>query len=130
MEPLGDESCCKLLLTLVKTPDAVTPDAEFAVKVELENLSSERLGSYPPFPLHFSYRWLSEAGDEMIMPEGHRTPLRPSLSPGEKVGYFVRGIAPGATGNYRLRLTLVQELVRWLDRLNPPISVETRLSVG
>jgi hypothetical protein len=69
MEPLADESCSKLLLTLVKTPDTVKAGAEFAVMVELENLSSERLGSYPPFPLHFSYRWLSEAGDEMIIPE-------------------------------------------------------------
>jgi len=129
MEPLADDSCCKLRLTLLKAPDTVKAGAEFAVKVELENLSSERLGSFPPFPLHFSYRWLSEAGDEVVIPEGNRTPLRPSLSPGDKVGYFVRGVAPGATGNYRLRLTLVQELVRWLDTLNPPIYVETRLSV-
>jgi glycosyl transferase family 4 len=130
MEPLADESCCKLLLTLVNTPDSVRAGAEFAVKIELENLSSERLGSYPPFPLYFSYRWLSEAGNEMIIREGHRTPLRPPLSPGEKAAYFVRAIAPGATGSYRLRLTLVQELVRWLDMLSPPISLETRLEVA
>jgi hypothetical protein len=130
MEPLADESCCKLLLTVVKAPDSVRAGAEFAVKVELENLGSESLGSFPPSPLHFSYRWLSAVGEQVIIAEGHRTPLRPSLLPGEKAGYFVSTIAPGAPGSYRLRLTLVQELVRWLDMLNPPVSVETRLTVG
>jgi hypothetical protein len=37
--------------------------------------------------------------------------------------------APAEPGRYRLRVTLVQELVRWLDGLPNPVSADASLVV-
>jgi hypothetical protein len=55
-----------------------------------------------------------------VVAEGTRTLLRPPLSPG-RTAYSMNIAAPRHPGRYRLRVTLVQESVMWLD--HPPASV-------
>ena len=84
------------------------------VQVELENRSGSRLQSSPPFPVHVSYHWIDEQGSIGIF-DGERSPLAPALEPGACRRYSVRISPPAVPGKWTLRLTLVQEAVRWFD---------------
>ena len=132
MEPLPDSACERLHLMITSCPQQAACKVALRVRVELENGSSEKLGSFPPFPLHLSYRWFrSETGDRDVAgAEAIRTPLRPSLPPAEKATYSLNVLTPDEPGRYRLRVTLVQESVRWLDASPRPVSAEAALSVA
>ena len=58
-----------------------------------------------------------------------RTPLKPAVRPHERASYVMTIAAPEEPGRYRLRVTLVQELVRWLDGLPSRLSAEAPLVV-
>jgi SAM-dependent methyltransferase len=63
--------------------------------------------------VHLSYRWLSEAGVQVM--EGIRQTLPRGLRPGERVATNLTVTGPPYPGSYRLRVTLVQEGVAWFD---------------
>ena len=117
MDALPDDVCAQIRLRIVQCPDAVECGESADVRVEIENGSGSEIGSFPPFPVQLSYRWFGEDGGEPIVAEGTRTALQPPLSPGGTAGYWMRAAAPADPGRYRLRVTLVQEFVRWLDAL-------------
>jgi hypothetical protein len=129
MEPLSDRECARIALLIKECPAEAVCAGTVHVRVELENGTSQKLGSYPPCPVQFSYRWLKEETGEVVVAEGSRTVIRPSLAPAEKGTYMVGVVAPDEPGCYRLRLTLVQEWVRWLDLLECPIRADAAVSV-
>jgi hypothetical protein len=129
MEPLSDVECARVALRIKKCPIEAVCKGTVHVQVELKNGSSQKLGSFPPCPVQFSYRWLKDGTDEVVVAEGSRTIIRPPLAPEKKATYFVGVVAPDEPGRYRLRVTLVQEWVRWLDLLECPISAEAAVSV-
>ena len=49
--------------------------------------------------------------------DGIRTPLVPSIEPGSSQTYEIKIAAPPEPGDYRLRVILVQEGIRWFDEL-------------
>jgi hypothetical protein len=100
-----------------------------AVRVEVENGGAEKIGSFPPFPVQLSYRWLTDEDVEVSGPEALRTPLTPALGPNDRGSYAMTIAAPDQPGRYRLRVTLVQEFVRWLDGLPSPLSAEATLVI-
>jgi hypothetical protein len=59
--------------------------------------------------------------------DGERSPLVPLLDPGSKRSYRAQIKAPGEHGLYTLRMTLVQEAVRWFDQA--PTMLESDVSV-
>jgi hypothetical protein len=111
----------KLTLRILNAPHAVAES--FVADVEIENRSAETLSPNPPYPVNVSYRWISQTG-KIIVDEGRRTPLAVPIKPGEKQQYRIRVDLPGQSGNHRLRVTLVQEQVMWLDELAPPVASE------
>ncbi len=125
MEPLSASACAELTMRVLSLPPLFTIERSsvFYVRVEVANASGEKLGSHPPFPVHLSYRWPD------VQTESARTLLLPSLPPGEKATYAVRVIAPDAPGRYRLRLTLVQEEIAWLDMIADHVSADALLTV-
>ena len=126
MEPLAESACRALGLKIVACPRQAECGEQLSVQVEVENGSAQRLGSFVPFPVHLSYRWLGADG-RTIVDQGARTLLIPSLTPGEKATYSCRADAPSTPGRHRLRMTLVQESVRWLDTIDPPVSAEAEV---
>jgi hypothetical protein len=120
MEPLADAVCALLKLRIEKCSDFAVCGRAVSVRVGLENSSAITIGSFPPCPVHASYRWFKAGTDEAVVAEGTRTLLRPPLSPG-RTAYSMNIAAPRHPGRYRLRVTLVQESVMWLD--HPPASV-------
>jgi hypothetical protein len=129
MEPLSESACAGLVVQLASHPQQAHAAEQFLVRVELQNGSFEKIGSFPPCPLHFSYRWLAVESDRFQVVEGMRTLVRPSLRPTEHADYDLKVVAPEIPGRYRLRVTLVQETVGWLDQLAKPVFAETQISV-
>jgi len=127
-EPL-DAAVAQLRLSVEACPESVVCGGTAAVRVRLENGSGEELGSFPPFPLQLSYRWLAGDDSEVGGPEALRTALKPALGPHQAASYVMTIAAPAEPGRYRLRVTLVQELVRWLDGLPYPVSADAPLVV-
>lgn len=117
MEPLSIETARQVSIAVQRAPEEVDAGVAFQVAVDVQNDSGQTLGSFPPYPLHLSYRWLAPDSDTPFPLEGVRTALRPTLLPGSRGAYAMHIIAPKDPGRYRLRLTLVQESVMWLDTL-------------
>jgi glycosyltransferase involved in cell wall biosynthesis len=129
MEPLPETTNAQLFFTIMEAPAFARARMEFRVQVEIDNQTRTVLGSFPPFPLHLSYHWMSVDGREMLLFDGLRTHLSKPLAPGEKRTYPTRVLAPDEPGNYRLRCTLVQEGFRWLDQSQPPLCADKEVEV-
>lgn len=129
MDALPDETCAQLRLRIEHCPASIVCGRTAAVRIDMENGSSFEIGSFPPFPVQLSYRWFTDDGHEVAGPEALRTALKPALHPDQSGSYTMTIAAPNEPGRYRLRVTLVQELVRWLDDLPTPVSEEATLLV-
>jgi hypothetical protein len=127
MHALPDAACAQLALSIETCPETVECGRTAAVRVVLENGSAEEIGSFPPFPVQLAYRWLTDEDDLIAGQEAVRTPLKPALRPHATASYVMTIAAPDEPGRYRLRLTLVQELVRWLDGPPFPLRAEATL---
>ncbi len=130
MEALSSDTCAALRLAIREYPELAVSGTTVDVNVEIENDSVEEIGSFLPFPVQLSYRWFREGIDEPVVAEGLRTALQPSVQPRGKAAYWMKIAAPVEPGRYRLRVTLVQEFVRWLDELPSFQSAEATVVVA
>lgn len=115
MEPLTASASAQISLTNAKVSVPLA-NGHLWIQCKVNNGTLYRIGSYPPAPIHLSYHWVRADGNVVIF-EGFRTSLVPSLDPGNSDIYEIRITAPREAGEYRLRITLVQEGVRWFDEL-------------
>lgn len=95
--------------------------AESVVKVDciVENLGTRDFVSAQPYPVHISYQWIDPAtGLPLEGVEGRRTALAGPLAPHRPQTYSVHVQALKQSGEFNLRLTLVQEHVAWFSDLN------------
>jgi hypothetical protein len=130
MEPLSHAACAQLELLVRTAPAQAAPGASFQVVVDLQNDSDRTLASFSPFPLNICYRWIDGATETPVGAEGARTSLRPALLPAARGTYTLHVTAPTEPGSYRLRVTLVQESLMWLDSLERPVKADVPLTVG
>jgi hypothetical protein len=115
MEPLTESAAAQVSLINAKISVPLS-NGHLWVQCEVTNGTSERIGSYHPTPIHLSYHWFDGDGNVRLF-EAPRTPLIPPLDPGSSRIYEIKVAAPVHPGEYRLRITLVQEGVRWFDEL-------------
>jgi len=127
IEALGVEDLLGIRLVVVSAPADVQTGREFRLRLQIANHGASIVGSMPPLPVHISYHWLPEGKDGEPIFDGVRSAIRPPLSPGEVRDFPVKVMPPSTAGNYTLRITLVQELVRWFDA--EPVNVFTDLPV-
>jgi 2-polyprenyl-3-methyl-5-hydroxy-6-metoxy-1,4-benzoquinol methylase len=126
MPPLPDIPAGKIKLKATQMPTDLSVDSKFSIVVELMNGSHFVLNSYSPNPVHLSYHWMNEQATERIAYGGARTKLLPPLATSDRLSlnceaattYQMQIQAPKQPGCYVLRLTLVQEFIRWFD--DPP----------
>jgi hypothetical protein len=121
--------CAHLHLRILRAPTSVQRGAALDIQVEVENGTAWTLGTFPPFPLNLSYRWMLKLPRRHLVREGERTPLLPALVPGQKGSYILRAVAPEQPGTYRVRATLVQEGLRWLDCQFPRVFADAIVTV-
>jgi hypothetical protein len=108
----------KLALAIADAPASVLAGSSFSVRVDVRNQSAARLFTAPPNPFCLSYHWYHELGSASLIFEGKRTPLHSAILPYETATAFAVVQAPVKPGRYRLRVTFVQEGIRWFDE--PP----------
>ena len=77
--------------------------------------------------VHLAYHWLDKEGKTVVGDE-NRTGLPHDLAPGESVSLDASIQAPKQVGDFRLRLTMVQETVTWFETagaqpLDVPVTV-------
>jgi hypothetical protein len=97
-------------------PDLVfVAGREQEVRVLVRNNGTESLpwGGGPP-NIWASYHWLTPTGD-VVVPDGHRTPLPAPVAPGGDGIVPVQVAAPAEPGEYILEFDLVHEGVRWFE---------------
>lgn len=87
----------------------------FHVAVRLQNHTGTDLRSEPPHPVRLAYHWYSPNKRECLHYDGKRTVLRPALRDGQTLDYEMIVEPPNTTGPAVLRVTCVQEHVRWMD---------------
>lgn len=126
MAALQDEDAGRIALSAT-LPERLAPGQQVFVEAQLSNGSSQALASAEPHPVHVAARWFRDGG--AILPDtAPRTRLRPALEPDRSGRYFVVLVAPNEPGSYVLRLTLVQDGLRWFDHVGS-LCVEAAVKV-
>jgi hypothetical protein len=128
--PLAEHECEQVRIVAEDAPSHVMRSEAFSVAIRLHNESSETLSGHPPCPIRLSYRWLAADQSRTVVADGPRSDLRSALASGQSARLLVGVAAPEGPGRYILRITLVQELVRWFDTLTRPVCVDLEVSVG
>jgi hypothetical protein len=117
-------------LEIISIADFSSPSEIFTGLVRITNPENGSiLASRPPFPVYLSYRWFT-ADDQRVRIEGMRNNLTPALVPGSRHVFSMKIQAPPAPGEYKLRISLVQEHRFWLCDQNPEICPTHLFKVG
>ena len=115
LPPEVDENAFRIILN-AQLPQLTRAGEILEFEVRVENNSDSRLSSTQPHPVHLAYHWLREDGAIAIY-EGLRSEIIPPLPPRVSRHFFMRVQLPDAAGAYQLQPALVQEGIRWLDRV-------------
>ena len=129
MNKADKETIEKISLKIKEIPTEVEQKSLFFCSVDIMNCTSKLINSTGENPIHISYHWLDEKDDTVIQFDGERSHITPSLLPFNHKEYKLKVISPQKEGKYRLRVTLVQEGIAWLDELNPCLSEDAILEI-
>jgi hypothetical protein len=112
-------------------PDEIVAGERFSLEVSVCNAGSRTLFTAMPFPVLVGYRWLRADRDgEVEALDERRFALPEPLAPGGSCTFPMTVAAPSLAGTYRLRMTLVQEWIRWFDADDAAMGVELTLVVS
>ncbi|MCU1489840.1 MAG: sulfotransferase family protein, partial [Acidimicrobiaceae bacterium] len=109
-----DEGCTRVG---VDAPSHFTTGFQHAVVCHVDNHGSKTLPALGRRPVRIASRWYDERGEHLVG-VGPRALIFPSLRPGHSARVELRVDAPHVPGKYQLRITPVQENVRWFDDLD------------
>jgi len=106
----------KLSIEITQCQMEVQISESFEVSIELANRSKQTIHSLPPNPINISYHWFDPASKEIVIFDGLRTSFSFPLCSNSSRALQARCQAPTKSGEYLLRLTLVQEQHAWFDQ--------------
>lgn len=118
MDKVDKKTTDKIYLNIKEVPREVEVKSMFFCNIDIMNCTSKIINSTGENPIHIAYHWLNENNNTIIHFEGERSTIAPSLLPFNHNEYKLRVRSPEKSGKYKLRVTLVQEGVVWLDELN------------
>jgi SAM-dependent methyltransferase len=127
--PLRGPAPAALEIDPATRPARVTRGRDFEIEVRVRNDGAQPLKSLPPYPVHLSYHWLDATSREAVQFEGLRSPLLPFVRPGGSLSATVHVRPPPRSGPHVLRVTLVQEGVRWFDEQTDPVAADLEIDV-
>lgn len=128
MDPLPSLAEGALSIMAKTPPQAVAVNSEFLIDLDIGNHTDVPLTSYPPHPIYVAYHWLDHTGASVVVWDGERTPALVAARGRCHAKITIK--APDKTGDYLLRITLVQEKVRWLDEEPTRLFVDLAIAVG
>lgn len=115
MQMLTEEESKALAIDADAPPAALRVRELLWMNVQLGNGTAYSICSGAPYPVNLAYHWLSKTTKEPVVFDGERTAVFPPVPAGETRRFRMFITAPAVPGEYVLRLTVVQERVRWLD---------------
>jgi 2-polyprenyl-3-methyl-5-hydroxy-6-metoxy-1,4-benzoquinol methylase len=101
-------------ITDAAAPARVSAGTPFVAEATLSNQSAAALSSFTPYPIRFGYLWFDGSGASAGGSQG-RSLIAPAARPDEQRRYSLHVVAPDGCGRFTLRLTVVQEFVRWFS---------------
>jgi Domain of unknown function (DUF4915) len=113
---------CRARIT-ADLPAAIAIGDVARVTCTIENTGGGFLMSAAPHPVEVCYRWFDAAGDEAGAGTWLHNRLPRVLAPRDVITFKVLVAPPPGTGRYTLRVTLLQEGVRWFDDVDPASAV-------
>jgi hypothetical protein len=125
-EPLPEEACRVELDA--EAPTKMRAGEAAQVPWTLANRGGAVLHSAEPYPVHVAARWFSADGGG-VLAESERALLPRAVPPGAEVSGTLRVEAPPGAGHRLLRISPVQEQVRWFDDADPANGVAVQVRV-
>ncbi|MGZ4976599.1 MAG: hypothetical protein ACXV8O_05545 [Methylobacter sp.] len=102
-------------ISILSAPMEAVAGKWFTIEVEVSNMSNSNWVLGTLCPLNIGYHWEDKNGSNIIF-DGHRTPLNAEIfEAGQTITQRAAILAPDATGELTLIVTLVQEFVGWLE---------------
>lgn len=98
----------------IETPERLKVGMPEKFKVKVENRSNHSWHVDEKKMIRVCYHWFNEKS-EVVIYDGHRTPLPHRLDPGESVEAEVIITPPSTIGSYILELSLVHEGACWFE---------------
>lgn len=126
---LSFEQRCLFRVAINEAPEEVGILEEFQISVEVSNFSRCEVDSLPPHPVHLSYHWIDSINQSIMVFDGKRTAIMPSLFDNDKRDIVMLVEAPPKIGLYKLRVTLVQEEVAWFDENGTSVFSDINMQV-
>jgi hypothetical protein len=111
--PALAEEDCRVELE-AEVPPVLGPARVLEVPYTVKNLGAKCLKSAPPYPVHLSYHWVPAVDSA----EGIRSSLPRPVSAHDQVSGRMLIRTPSNAGASTLRISLVQENVRWFDEVS------------
>jgi len=127
--PLQVEDQANMRLSFVTTPQDAVQELHFTFEVALDNRSAKPVATAAPWPCFLMYRWLNLSSGAIVTEHGLRSIMQPPAWPGQRTEYTMRAIAPKQPGEYVLRVTIIQEGWRWLDKVDPALYADAQVTV-
>jgi len=116
MEALDEVEVKRIEMSVGSYPSKMRTSSRHTLSVELRNNSMTDLKSVAPYPVHLAYHWLSAEG-KLVEFDGERTLIVPDAKAGSSDVYEISVATPVQPGSFLLRVTLVQEGIRWFDQV-------------
>ncbi|WP_414584200.1 methyltransferase domain-containing protein [Scytonema sp. PCC 10023] len=141
MSPVPPLPSGKIKILVEDCPAKVSVNSEFEIQINLENNSEFSFHSYGSHPVHIAYHWMNQQANNYIVFDGERTKIFPPLYKGKPIllksllgqvtteTYTAKVKALPEKGNYILRVTLVQEGVRWFDEVPTQLMEDVLISM-
>jgi len=113
--PLSSEERKALFINTISFPSSIEQGVTFEIEVEITNNTKFRIQSNGRYPVNVCYHWINPATNELIVFDGVRTRIEPTLRVAQTMRFNVKVIAHELTMLSVLRVTFVQEGVAWFD---------------
>lgn len=117
---------CELRLELLYAPFRVRCGASFALRVRVHNRSLHHLIEAEPHPMRIGCLWVKDGHTREAARRGY---LQQGIQPESMGECELEQIAPAVPGEYTLRISLVQEQVRWLHHVKGGPVIDLRMQV-
>ncbi|HEX4805469.1 MAG TPA: DUF4915 domain-containing protein [Conexibacter sp.] len=125
-DPLPEAGCRTTLEA--SPPSELLPGEAVELRWRLTNRGGAVLPMAHPHPVHVGARWFTDDGE--VVAQHERAELVRSVPPGATVDGTIMLTTPAHEGALVLRLSPVQEFVRWFDDVDPANGVQARVTVA
>ena len=128
VNPLSPQQAGCIHVSCQPTGATVDCGEVFTVPTTITNGTTCALDACASNPMFIGYHWLNRSGTPVRLDAG-RMPINPPLPPGGAATYPVNVAAPSDSGDFTLRITLVQEWIQWFDQPGTNVFVDIPVTV-